>query len=206
MKSHRRRRVAPLIWISGALAAVLLILGVNGTLSSWTRAIITNDTNTVQAANSLVLQESGPNSAVCSSTDGGGVGNSYTCSTIDKYGGTASPLAPGDHQSVTVTLTNTGTMTGSLTLGPGTCAKSVGSPTATVDICDVATVTIACTAPSGLDTTATPVALSSFANQTVATLNAGDSTACTFDVAMPATASAQIGGQVATQPLVWTLS
>ena len=206
MKSHRRRRVVPLIWISGALAAVLLILGVNGTLSSWTQAIITNDTNTVQAAASLVLQESGPNSAVCNSTDGGGGGNSYTCSTIDKYGGTASPLNPGDHQSVTVTLKNTGTTTGSLTLAPGTCVKSVGSPTATVDICDVATVTIACTAPSALDTTGTPVALSSFGNQTVATLDAGDSTDCTFDVAMPATASAQIGGQVATQPLVWTLS
>lgn len=206
MKSRRRRRVVPLIWISGTLAAVLLILGVNGTLSSWTQAIITNDSNTVQAAASLVLRESGPNSAVCSSTDGGGVGNSYTCSTIDKYGGTASPLSPGDHQSVTVTLTNTGTTTGSLTLAPGTCAKSAGSVTATVDICDVVTVTIACTAPSALDTTATPVALSSFGNQTVATLNAGDSTDCTFDVTMPGTASAQIGGQVASQPLVWTLS
>lgn len=206
MKSHRRRRVAPLIWISGGLAAVLLILGVSGTLSGWTQAIITNDTNTVQAADSLILQESGPNSAVCNSTDGGGSGNSFTCSTIDKYGGVASPLAPGDDQSVTVTLKNTGTTTGSLTLAPGACVKSVGSPTATVDICDVATVTVVCTAPSALDTTGTPVALSSFGNQAVATLSAGDSTDCTFDVAMPATASAQIGGQVATQPLVWTLS
>jgi hypothetical protein len=207
MKSHRRQRFAPLIWISGALAAVLLILGVSGTLSDWTKAIITNDTNTVKAADSLILQESGPNSAVCTSTDGGGAGNSFTCSTIDKYGGTATPLAPGADQSVTVTLKNTGTTSGGLALSPGSCASSGGSPTASQSICDVATVTVACTSPSGLDTTSAPVALSSFADHTVvASLAAGASTDCTFDVALPASASPQIAGQTASQPLVWTLS
>ncbi|WP_460845843.1 hypothetical protein [Nocardioides ultimimeridianus] len=207
MKSHRRRRVAPLIWISGGLAAVLLILGVSGTLSSWTRAIITNDTNTVQAADSLILQESGPNSAVCNSTDSGGVGNSFTCSTIDKYGGIATPLAPGDDQSVTVTLKNTGTTSGKLDLAPGTCVSTGGSVTASVSICDVAQVTVACTAPSALDTTATPVILSSFASATVVvTLPKNTSTDCTFDVTVPSDANPQIAGQVATQPLVWTLS
>lgn len=207
MKSHRRRRVAPLIWISGGLAAVLLILGVSGTLSGWTQAIITNDTNTVQAADSLILQESGPNSAVCNSTDGGGAGNSFTCSTIDKYGGTASPLAPGDHQSVTVTLTNTGTTSGALDLSPGTCATSGGSVTASASICDVAVVTVSCTAPSALDTTAAPVALSAFGNQSVVVVLAKNtSTDCTFDVSVPAGATPQIAGQTATQPLVWTLS
>ncbi|HWU23765.1 MAG TPA: hypothetical protein VN088_19660 [Nocardioides sp.] len=207
MKSHRRRRVAPLIWISGGLAAVLLVLGVSGTLSAWTQAIITNDSNTVQAADSLILQESGPGSAVCNSTDGGGSGNSFTCSTIDKYGGIASPLAPGEDQSVTVTLENTGTTTGQLDLAPGVCAPSGGSVTASASICDVALVTVSCTAPSTVDTTLTPVVLSSFASATiVAALPKNTSTDCTFDVSVPSDATPQIAGQTATQPLTWTLS
>ncbi|HWJ08285.1 MAG TPA: hypothetical protein VNS46_02855 [Nocardioides sp.] len=204
--SRDRRRRSLVLGAAGGIAAVLLVLGVSGTLSSWTRAIITNDSNTLEAAQALILEETGPNSAVCTSTDDGGSGNTFTCSTIDKYGGTATPLEPGDHQSVTVTLTNTGTGSGPLALGVGACATSGGSPTATASICDVALVTAVCTTPSTLDTTAAPVALSAFDDQAVVvTLAAGESTDCTFDVALPASASPQISGQTATQPLVWTL-
>ncbi|GAA4099437.1 hypothetical protein ACFFOS_22215 [Nocardioides kongjuensis] len=203
----RRRRRSLVLAAAGATAAVILVLGISGTLSSWTSAIITNDDNTVEAAQSLVLQETGPGNVVCTSTDGGGSGNSATCSTIDKYGGTAVPLGPGDHQTVTVSLENTGTGSGALTLAPGSCVTSAGSPSASADLCDVATVTVACTTPSTVDTTATPVALSALAQlSVVTTLAAGESTDCTFDVALPASASPQVGGQVATQPLVWTLS
>jgi hypothetical protein len=204
--SRDRRRRSLVLGGAGAIAAVLLVLGVSGTLSSWTRAIITNDTNTLEAAQALVLEETGPNSAVCTSTDGGGSGNAFTCSTIDKYGGTATPLEPGDHQGVTVTLTNTGTGSGPLALGPGACTTSGGSPTATESICDVAVVTVVCTTPSALDTSGAPVALSAFGDQAVVvSLAAGESTDCTFDVALPASASPQVSGQTATQPLVWTL-
>lgn len=200
-----RRRSAPLLWLSGALAAAVLVLGVTGTLSAWTSAIIANDQDTVAAQDTLVLKES-DGTSTCISTDNSDGTNSYTCSTINKYGGTAVPLDQGTDQSQAVTLTNTGTATGDLTLAIGACTKSAGSPTASEDICDVATVTIVCTAPSALDTTATPVALSSFGNQTVATLDPGESTDCTFDVALQADASPQIGGQVASQPLTWTLA
>ncbi|MCL2542204.1 MAG: hypothetical protein FWE71_07090 [Nocardioidaceae bacterium] len=205
----RRRHLAPLMWASGAVAAVLLVLGVNGTLSDWATAKITNDTNTVKAADSVILQESGPNSAVCNSTDSADASNEYTCSTINKYGGTATPLEPGDDQSVTVTMTNTGTASGSLTLKPSACGMTGGSPTASSSICAVATVTVSCTSPSALDTTATPATLDDFTGggaQSVATLDAGASTDCTFDVALPSDASPQIAGQVASQPLVWTLT
>ena len=201
----KRRRRVPLLWLSGAFAAVLLVLGVNGTLSSWTTAIINNSTNTVKAADAVVLTETdGTNT--CVSTDNNDGSNSYTCSTINKYGGTATPLTPGANQSVTVTMTNTGTTSGSLTLAPGTCVKSAGSASASQSICDVATVSIKCTSPSTLDTTGSPVVLSSFGSQTVGTLAAAASTQCTFKVTVPSNASPQIAGQVATQPLVWTLS
>ncbi|WP_125569887.1 hypothetical protein [Nocardioides baekrokdamisoli] len=203
--TQKRRRTTPVLWAGGVLAALALVLGVNGTLASWSTAILTNDTNTVKAADAKVLTETdGTNT--CVSTDNNDGSNSYTCSTINKYGGTATPLAPGTNQATTVTMTNTGTASGSLTLAPGTCVKSAGSASATQSICDVATVTIKCTAPSSLDTTGTPVALSSFGSQTVGTLAAGASTQCTFTVAVPATASPQIAGQIATQPLVWTLA
>jgi len=199
-----RRRLA-VIWGSAAVAAVVLVLAVNGTLSDWTQAIIGNDHNTVQAKSSVVLTET-DGSHTCASTDTGDGSNSFTCSTIDKYGGTAAPLGPGDSQTATVTMSNTGTGAGALTLAPLTCTKSAGSGTATQSICDVATVTVACTAPSALDTTATPVALSALTTQTVGTLAAGDATACTFTVALPSDASPQIGGQIATQALKWTLT
>jgi len=202
---RKRRRFAPLVWISGGLAAFLMVLGVSGTLSDWTTAIINNDTNTVKAADSVILQETdGTNT--CNSTDNNDGSNSYTCSTINKYGGVTTPLQPGDSQSVTVTMKNTGTATGTLTLAPGTCTKSAGSATATASICDVALVTIKCTSPSSLDTTGAPVTLASFAGQSVGSLTAGSSTDCTFSVTVPASASPQISGQIASQPLVWTLA
>lgn len=201
---NRRRRAVPLLWLSGAFAAILLVLGVNGTLSSWTTAVISNNTNTVKAADAVVLTETdGTNT--CVSTDNNDGSNSFTCSTINKYGGTATPLTPGATQSVTVTMTNTGTASGGLTLAPGTCVKSAGSAAATQSICNVATVSIKCTLPSTLDTTSSPVVLSAFGSQTVGTLAAAASTQCTFKVTVPANASPQIAGQVATQPLVWTL-
>jgi len=205
-KKDRRRRAVPLLWASGAVAAAVLVLGVNGTLSSWTTAIIHNDTDTVQAADAVVLTETS-GSASCVSTDDGT--NEDTCSTINKYGGTGTPLSPNEDQSVTVTMKNTGTTSGSLTLSPGACSKVTGSGSslATESICDVATVTVACTAPSSVDTTSAPVVLNDFSSATtIGTLAAGASTSCTFDVALPNDASAQIAGQIASQPLDWTLT
>ena len=46
-----------LAWISGVLAAGLLVLGASGTLSSWTAAILQNNTNSVATSNAVVLQE-----------------------------------------------------------------------------------------------------------------------------------------------------
>src|SRR3954454_20718760 len=103
-----RRTPRPAWWALGssAVAAVVLALGVSGTLSSWTSAIISNDTNTVATASAVILREVGPGPQTCLSSSG--ASNSYTCSTINKYGGTASPLAPGGSQSVDVVFSNVG--------------------------------------------------------------------------------------------------
>src|SRR5580765_7589642 len=95
--SHRarRRRAVPLLWVSGALSAAILVLGVSGTLSSWTQAVIANDTNTAATTHAVILKEAQGATTCFSSAS---ATNSSTCSTINKYGGTASPLSPGGTQ------------------------------------------------------------------------------------------------------------
>lgn len=128
-------------------AALLVALGINGTLSAWSTAILTNDTNTVAVANAVILKETdGTNT--CNSTDAGTT-NSATCSTINKYGGTAVPLGPGGTQTVTVTMTNTGSGPGTLTFVAGACTAS-GGQSATNSVCGQMQVKVEC--PAGTAT------------------------------------------------------
>lgn len=210
---RKRRRFAPLVWISGGLAAFLMVLGVSGTLSSWTTAIINNDSNTAKAAGSVILEEtSGANT--CVSNDDGTSTNSFTCSTINKYGGVSTPMdtdpstpAPNT-QSVTVTMKNTGTDTGNLTLVANGCTKS-GGVTGAPDLCAQMEVTVECPTPTNVygpdtlanfstDSTATPLAIGSLASQASIT--------CTFTVTLPLTTSPAYAGQTVSQPLAWTLA
>ncbi|MBN9618440.1 MAG: hypothetical protein J0H43_01705, partial [Actinobacteria bacterium] len=116
----------PALWAAGAVAAALLTLGVNGTLASWTQAIIGNSTNTVATGSAVILQEvSGANTCTSSSS----TTNSSTCATINKYGGTATPLTPGTSQVTTVTFTNTGAQNAStFVVTPGTCTSTPSTP------------------------------------------------------------------------------
>lgn len=134
---HRRRRAAPFVWIGGLAAASILVLAVNGTLSTWTTAIIDNSTNQVNTAGSVrLLETAADGTTVCDTgtADDNALtaGDSDACTTINKYGGTAADpdgvktLAPGDSITSTVTLTNTGTGTGDLALTAGACTTSGG--------------------------------------------------------------------------------
>ncbi|MGC4112628.1 MAG: hypothetical protein QM747_19820 [Nocardioides sp.] len=112
-------------WAGGLVAAVVLVLGVSGTLSSWTSAIITNDNNTTSLTEAMRLVET-DGTVTCDT--GTSDTNTVTCSDINKYGGTSTPLAPGDAHHVTVTLTNRGTGTGDLTLSSESCQSSLVDP------------------------------------------------------------------------------
>jgi hypothetical protein len=204
---EKRRRSVPLLWLSGAMAAALLVLGVNGTLSSWTTAIIHNDTNTTSATDAVALSEADGVGTVCVDTGTVGDGsNTATCSTINKYGGTTTPLSPGGAgNATTVTLKNTGSATGNLTLTASGCTKSAGISGATDNICDYVNLTVECPTPTSTYS-GTLTAFASAGAQTVASLAAGASVACTFTVSLPANAPADIATQVASQPLTWTLT
>lgn len=220
-RSHRpttRGRGLPLLWGAGVVAALLLVLSTNGTLASWTSAIISNDTNTVATASAVILKEVGP-SATCLSSSG--AANSFTCSTINKYGGTTSPLNPGGSQVTDVVFTNVGaSAASSFVLTTGACSQSPvagsGTPAAN-NLCTNGDLTVAISCSNGatyvagsawVDLVQTAVAPSSITATLThtATLAAGSSFTCRFTVALGAAASVLDQGITASQALTWTLN
>jgi hypothetical protein len=222
MAGHRRTRAVrsgtAALWASGGAAALILTLGVNGTLSSWTSAIIGNSTNTVATAAAVILQEVGP-SATCLSSSG--AGNSFTCSTINKYGGTTTPLSPGTNQVTDVVFTNVGaSAASSFVLTAGTCTQNPtagsGTPPA-ANICTNADLTVAISCSNGATYSAgsawadlvyvagAPGSIPGTLTHT-ATLAASASFTCRFTVALSAAANVLDQGITASQPLTWTLN
>lgn len=214
------RRRAGALALSGALAAGLLTLGVTGTLSSWTSAILGNDDNEADSAGAVVLEEAGPGGATC--TTASSATNTATCSTINKYGGTATPLMPGGSRTVDVTFTNLGAANGTtFALAPGTCSQSPaagsGTPTAT-NLCTSAselTVALGCSpgasyaAGSAWSDLAYAASVAPTATKTHtatgAELNAGAQWTCRFTVALNAAAAVASQNITVSQPLTWTL-
>jgi hypothetical protein len=221
-RTTQRRRVhgAPLVWGASALAAVALTLASTGTLSSWTQAIINNDTNTVATAQAVILKEANGATTCFSSSS---ATNSSTCSTINKYGGTASPLLPGaPAQVTTVTFTNIGARNGtSFVLAPGTCTQNpvagAGPPAVnnvctngdlTVDIkCSPGATFVSGSAWSDLNyAAAAPPTATKTHTATAGDLNASASWTCQISVALIASAAVADQGITVSQPLVWTLN
>lgn len=217
-RSRRPRRV-PLLWGSSALAALILILGASGTLSSWASAIITNDSNTVATAQAVILEEA-KGTTTCFSSSVPST-NSSTCSTINKYGGTATPLTPGTNQQTDVTFTNAGGANAtSFVLTPGSCtqvpAAGTGTPAA-ANACTNGDLTVAVSCTDGATYGATPWVDLAYAagapptatktrTATAGDLNAAASWTCRFTVALSATASVLDQGITVSQPLTWTLN
>lgn len=222
-----RRKSTAWLWIGGALAALVLVLGVSGTLSSWTEAILTNDDNTADAAAAVVLEETGPDglggTATC--TTSGTATNTATCSSVNKYGdagvtaagGTA--LQPGDTVSTTVTLTNTGPGDAStFTLTPSACGSTYNTgaqqndpPAAGDDLCTQLEASVTCvddaaTPATVLTVAATKLSVLSGAQTITGGLTSGSAVTCTFTVSLPATTPANYSGQTVEQDLTWTIS
>ena len=215
----RRRRGSLLVWISSAVAATLLVLGVSGTLSSWTAAILTNDTNTVATTTAVILKEAQGATTCFSSAS---ATNTSTCSTINKYGGVASPLSPGGSQTDDVTFTNVGGSNAStFAVAPGSCSQSptAGSGTpAAANVCTNGDLTVAISCSPGTSysagsawsdlayAAAIPPTATKTHTAASADLNAGASWTCRFTVALGASANVTDQGITVSQPLTWTLT
>ncbi len=215
-----RSRTVAALWASGAAAATVLVLGVNGTLSSWTSAVIANDTNTVATAAAVILSETN-GAQTCFSSDAPTT-NSSTCTTINKYGGTATPLSPGGTRNIDITFKNVGNANAaSFAIAPGACSQTptAGSQTPPVaNLCTSGDLTVALSCSPGdtyLDATkwidlaysaAAPATTSKQHARLVDDLDAGKSWTCRFTVALKPNASVLAQGVTVSQPLTWTLT
>ncbi|MFL6109719.1 MAG: hypothetical protein ACJ716_15470 [Marmoricola sp.] len=211
----KNRRRAAALWGSGAVAAVVLVLGVNGTLSSWTSALITNDNNSAGASSSYLALVETDNTHTCDTTTS--PNNTISaCSTINKYGGNAS-MSPGDSEVVEVTFTNPGTADGNtFSYAPGSCTPTNG--TGGIDLCTDGdlTVTVACSTGSSysagsdiaaLGQSAAPGSLASKTWTSAPALGSASATAvtCRFTTALDAAAPPVDSGSQVSQPVTWTL-
>lgn len=216
-----RRRSDVLVWLACGLAAVLLLLGTTGTLSSWTSAILTNSSNTALTSTAVILKEANSGGTVtCYSS--ASTTNSATCSTIDKYGGTATPLTPGTNQVTTVTFFNVGSRTGtSFALVPASCTQNpiAGSGTpAAGNVCTNGDLTVAISCSPGATYVsgsawsdlvyagAAPPTATKTHTATSGDLNAGASWTCQFTVALAAAAGPTDQNISIAQSLQWTLN
>lgn len=173
-------------------------------------ASIQNSVNTA-ATGTLVLEEKGPNASgveqTClSSTD---ANNTYTCETINKYGGTdpTKVLLPGGTgNTTTLTFTNKGSLPAStFTVTGGTCTSSPvpgASASGSSNLCDKVIVTIMDGTTQVYSGTAT--AFASAGAQTIATsLAPGASKTLTVNAKLDASADATYQGLQISQPITW---
>lgn len=213
--SSSKGRQVTLATIGAGLAGTAAIaLSMTGSLSGFV-ATITNSSNTAATASMAIVETSG--ASTCNSYD-----TTATCSTIDKYGGTATPLVPGGSQTVTVKFANTGTVpVASSALTAGNCVATstgaVGGTTPTTpntdpgNLCSQLTVKVYAAATA----TGTPIYTGSAAALNPAPIALGAlatgvgptaSQSYTFVTSLPAAATTAVQGQKVSQPLVWTFN
>jgi hypothetical protein len=190
-------------------------------------ATVVNTSNTFVSGTIALKETSG--ATTCLSTGAGVVTdtNSFSCSTIDKFGGAGNPNQKpgGTALSTVVTVKNDGTLSAStFTLTPGSCTTTAtgayhGSNTA--GFCGKINVTIeddtgaaACIFPAGAGACAAPSSsntLASLVSGGAITLNsgslaAGASRTYTFKVQLDASAVNDMQGLTATLPLTWNIA
>jgi hypothetical protein len=210
--SPGRRRFTPIAVGAGLAGTLAISLSLGASLSGLV-ATITNTTNTAATAALAIQETSGANT--CNSYDA-----TATCSTINKYGGTTTPLVPGGSQTVTVAFANKGTVpvtTSSLT--PSACVATstgaVGGTTPTTpntsagNLCSVINIAIY----SGTTATGTPLftgAASAFTTAislgTLPVSGSASTESFTFVTSLPSTATTAVQGQQISQVLTWTFN
>jgi hypothetical protein len=200
--------------IGGGATSLVLALSLNPTFSGIV-AQITNSGNTA-ATGTLTMQETGTDATgaavTCNSTDANS-NNAASCATINKYGGTATPLVPGAAPTVTsISIKNTGNIPATqFTVLGGACTQSAVSGASSngtaTDLCAKVNVVI----KSGSTTIFSGTA-ASFANSTTdilaklgqSSVAAGASIPLTISAQLDASAGAAYQGLQISQPITWT--
>lgn len=193
------------VWLSSALAAVLLTLGVNGTLGDWTSAVLDHDQNSAGTRSTTrVLEVTGPDAAgastTCSSAEDTDNAASCEINLFGQGGVEQTGMAPGSTNTTIVTVTNTGDTDGSLKLDASACDDGTGS------LCDKLRVTVACVGLNAI--VGVPTTLTSFGAGSVitaGTLVPNAPSTCTFVTTLPVLATGW-SGQTVDQTVTWSLT
>ena len=227
----KRLRFAPLAIATGVLGAVLLSVSMSGTLSGFV-ASITNSTNTA-ATGALTMQEvnTGTGGATCNSTDTSVANNTFSCSTINKFGGSttmipsntagaANYVATGTGATTNVvttniTIKNTGSVTPStFTLTPAACTQSVNAAASSTggasDYCAKLNVIITSGSTTVFSGTAAQLAVATATTTPAITMPAAPAATVavpfTFKTFVDSTATNAYQGLSASEPLTWTFN
>lgn len=201
--SEAPRRSSSLVWLSAAVASVLLTLSVSGTLGSWTEAVLRQNGNTAGTAGALLLSISGPDAtgAASTCTSSSSATNDATCSInlLGANGVAKTAMRPGDTQTTLFNVTTGGELTGNtLNIAPGACTGST-------DLCGALLVTLTCV--GGQTTVIGPMSLTAFASADRDLLGLPTTTtACTAVTLLPLTAPLATRNKTVSQDVVWTLS
>lgn len=218
-KRPRRVRFAPAAVVAGVLASAAIATSMTGTLGAFTASILNSQNNT--ATGTLTMQESNSGGTVtCNSTDGTNNNvstNSYTCSGINKYGGSTT-MIPGTAINTSVTIKNTGTVAANtFTLQPGACSQSNSGSVngSATDLCAKIKLTLTETITTGGTTSSatTPINgiyLGSLSTSTPYTMTgpipAGSTANFTFSLTLDSAAGNTYQGLQAAQQLNWTFT
>lgn len=175
-------------------------------------ASIQNSTNTA-ATGTLTMQETS-GATTCNSNDGAAATtNTATCSTINKYGGTATALVPGGTgNTTTLTIKNTGSLAAtSFTVAGGACTQSAVSGSSftggATDLCSKVNISIRSGSTTIYTGTAAAFASAGAVNiltaLSQANVAAGVSVPITVTAALDASANATYQGLQISQPITW---
>lgn len=210
MNTTQTRRFTPGLFFAAVAASLMLAVGMSGTLGAFV-ASITNSDNTA-ASGTLTMQETDETGTVVCTSDSVAT-NVATCATINKYGGTTVPLAPGVPVTTTVNIENTGTLDATaFTVDGKVCTQSDANGAAysgaATDLCSMINVDIT----SGATTIFTGTAASFDAAPATDILAAlgvtsiAPATATTFDITVTLDASAtnDYQGLGVSQPIEWS--
>jgi len=214
--ANKQPRRTAALWGSGAIAAVVLVLGVSGTLSSWTSALITNNDNSGGATASYLALVETDGTNTCDTTTSPN-NTISTCSTINKYGANTT-MSPADSEVVEVTFTNPGTADGNtFSYAPGTCTPTNG--TGGIDLCTDGDLTVAVVCSTGASynagtdiaalaqTAVAPADLVTKSWTSAPALDSASATAvtCQFTTTLDSAAPPVDAGSQVSQPITWTL-
>lgn len=197
------RRSSLLVWMSAAVASVLLTLSVSGTLGDWTQAVVRQNGNTAGTAGAVTLTISGPDAAGAASTCASSTSatNDATCSInlLGANGVARTAMRPGDTQTTVFTLETGGELVGTkLNVAPGACTGST-------DLCGALLVTLTCI--GGQTTVIGPMTLTAFAGADRDLLGLpGSTTTCTAVTLLPLLAPVASRNKTISQDVVWTLT